>query len=83
MMRLCGHLFVFVGDSCFGTHEVARFAHRNRGRLVLASALHPEANLFDPPPPYRGNGRPRVKGGRRLEPREAARRRRRLTVGWY
>jgi hypothetical protein len=86
MMRLPGRRFVFVGDSGYGTHEVARFAHRHRGRLVLVSKLHPEANLFDPPPPYRGNGRPRVKGGRRPRPREAveaARRRRRLTVGWY
>ena len=43
-------------------HEVARFVHRHRDRLTLVSKLHPEANLFDPPPPYRGKGRPRVKG---------------------
>ena len=64
----------------------ARFVHRHRQRLVLISKLHPEANLFEPPPPYRGKGRPRVKGGRRPRPREgvaAARRRRKLTVGRY
>ena len=81
-----GRRFVFVGDGGYGTHELARFAHRHRARLSLVSKLHPEANLFDPPPPYRGTGRPRVKGERRPKPREAveaARRRRRLTVGWY
>jgi hypothetical protein len=86
MIRCPGRRFAFVGDSGFGTHEVARFFHRHRCRLTLVSKLHPEANLFDPPPPYRGLGRPRVKGGRRPRPREAvasARRRRRITVGWY
>ena len=86
LIRFPGRRFVFVGDSAYGTHEVARFVHRHRRRLVLFSKLHPEANLFDPPPPYRGKGRPWVKGGRRPKPREgvaAARRRRRLTVGWY
>jgi DDE superfamily endonuclease len=78
--------FVFVGDSAYGTHEVARFCHRHRGRLCLISKLHPEANLFEPPPAYDGKGRPRVKGQRRSKPREAvatARQYKRLTVGWY
>jgi hypothetical protein len=81
-----GRRFVFVGDSAYGTHELARFCHRHRHRLGLVSKLHPEANLFEPPPAYHGNGRPRVKGARRLKPREAvskARRLERLTVGWY
>jgi DDE superfamily endonuclease len=78
--------FVFVGDSAYGTHEVARFVDRHRDRLILVSKLHPEANLFEPPPVYSGKGRPRVKGERRPKPREAvsaARRHKRLTVGWY
>jgi hypothetical protein len=78
--------FVFVGDSAYGTHEVARFCHRHPRRLALVSKLHPEANLFEPPPAYDGNGRPRVKGARRPKPREAvsaARRHKRLTVSWY
>jgi hypothetical protein len=78
--------FVFVGDSAYGTHEVARFVHRRRDRLCLVSKLHPEANLFEPPPPYKGKGRPAVKGKRLVKPREAvsaARRFKRLTVGWY
>jgi hypothetical protein len=78
--------FIFVGDSAYGTHEVARFVDRRCKRLCLVSKLHPEANLFTPPPPYRGKGRPAVKGKRLPKPREAvaaARRYRRLTVPWY
>jgi DDE superfamily endonuclease len=78
--------FVFVGDSTYGTHEVARFCRRHRERLALVSKLHPDANLFEPPPTYTGKGRPRVKGRRRPKPREAvaaARRFKRRTVGWY
>jgi DDE superfamily endonuclease len=81
-----GRRFVFVGDSAYGTHELARFADRNRGRLTLVSKLHPEANLFEPPPPYDGLGRPRVKGMRLPKPRQAVAatpRRRRMTVAWY
>ena len=81
-----GRRFVFVGDSAYGTHELARFADRNRARLALVSKLHPEANLFEPPPPYDGLGRPRVKGARLPKPRqavEATPRRRRMTVAWY
>jgi hypothetical protein len=86
LMRFPARRFAFVGDSGYGTHEVARFVRRHGDRLTLVSKLHPEANLFEPPPPYSGKGRPRVKGDRRPKPREgvaAARRRRRLTVGWY
>jgi DDE superfamily endonuclease len=86
LIRFPGRRFVFVGDSGYGTHEVARFCRRHRGRLTLVSKLHPDANLFDPPGPYRGTGRPRVKGRRLPKPRAAAaaaRRLRRLTVPWY
>jgi hypothetical protein len=81
-----GRRFVFVGDSAYGTHEMARFADHNRERLTLVSKFHPEANPFEPPPPYDGHGRPRVKGTRRPKPRqavEASSRRRRMTVAWY
>ena len=64
--------FVFAGDSGYGTHEVARFCRRHRARLTLVSKLHPDANLFDPPPAYSGKGRPRVKGARVPKPRQAA-----------
>jgi hypothetical protein len=81
-----GRRFGFVGDSGYGRHEVARFAHRHRDRLTLVSKIHPEANLFEPPPPYGGKGRPRIKGARVPRPREgvaSTRQRRELTVGWY
>lgn len=76
---------VFVGDSSYGTHEVACFVYRQRNRLTLISKLHPDANLFAPPPVRKGPGRPRVKGRRLAKPRAAAQRqrRRRLRVGWY
>jgi hypothetical protein len=83
--RFPDRAFVFAGDSGFGSHAVARFGRRHRGRLTVVSKLGPDANLFDPPPAYRGIGRPRVKGDRRPKPREvvATARRTRLTVPWY
>lgn len=85
LLRFPDRTFVFAGDSGFGTHEVARFCRRHRRRLTLVSKCHPDINLFAPPPPYRGKGRPRVKGDRVPKPREAAAtaRRTRLTVTWY
>jgi hypothetical protein len=85
LIRFPDRAFVFAGDSGYGTHEVARFCYRHRGRLTLVSKLHPDANLFDLPPPYAGKGRPRVKGARRPKPRQAAATaaRARLSVVWY
>jgi hypothetical protein len=86
LMRFPDRTFVFAGDSGYGTHEVARFCHRHRTRLTLVSKLHPDANLFDPPPPYSGTGRPRIKGDRRKKPRQAVAAARAFTrrrVGWY
>lgn len=86
LLRFPGRAFVFAGDSGYGTHEVGRFFHRHRDRLTLVSKLHPDANLFDPPPPYAGKGRPRVKGARRLKPRQAVTAATTFTtseVGWY
>ena len=78
--------FRFVGDAGYGTHEVARFAHRHRARLTLVSKFHPDANRYDPPPAYSGKGRPRVKGRRRAKPKAVVARthgRQRWQVGWY
>jgi hypothetical protein len=85
LLRFPDRRFVFVGDAGYGTHELARFAARYGARLTLVSKLHPEANLFAPPPPYRGNGRPPVKGARRPKPRQAvaAADLRSETVAWY
>ena len=77
--------FVLVGDAGYGTHEVARFCHARREQLTLVSKLHPQANLFEPPPPYAGKGRPRVKGAALPKPSQAAAaaRLRRAVVRWY
>ena len=86
LIRVPGRRFAFAGDSAFGTHEVARFCRRHRARLTLVSKLHPEANRYDPPGPYRGVGRPPVKGARRAKPSQAAgpdARPDELTVDWY
>jgi hypothetical protein len=85
LVRFPERTFVFTGDSGYGTHEVARFCHGHRDRLTLVSKLHPDANLFAPPPPYAGNGRPRVKGKRLPKPRQAAATapRAQLSVVWY
>jgi hypothetical protein len=89
LLRFPNRTFVFTGDSGYGTHEVARFCHRHRDRLTLVSKLHPNANLFDPPAPYTGKGRPRVKGARRPKPRAAVAAAAAATgftrreVGWY
>jgi hypothetical protein len=86
LLRFPQRRFVFVGDSGYGTHEVARFAYRHRHRLTLVSKLHPKANLYTPPPRYRGQGRPRVKGHALPKPCEVVAGRRRfrwLTVPWY
>lgn len=79
-----GRHFLFVGGSGFGTHELARYVARRR-RMELVSKLHPDAGLYEPPPPYGGKGRPRAKGDRLPTPRRAVEeaRLRRMTVGWY
>jgi hypothetical protein len=85
LRRFPDRRFVFVGDSGHGTHEVARSCHARRARLTLISKLHPEANLVEPPPPYTGKGRPRVKGAALPKPgaAAAAARLRRAVVRWY
>lgn len=79
--------FVFSGDGGFGTHELARFAHRHRSCLTLVSRFYPDANLYAPLPAVKGkrNGRPRKKGRKLAAPAEVVKRSRRsrLTVDWY
>lgn len=86
LLRFPNRSFIFTGDSGYGTHYVARFCHRHHKRLTLVSKLHPEANLFDPPPPKTGKGRPPVKGPRRPKPSQAVAAATSFPtheVGWY
>ena len=77
--------FVFAGDSGYGSHEMARLASASQGRLTLVSKFYPDANLYEPPPPYAGNGRPRVKGAKLPTPAGGGGQgqRTRLNVAWY
>ena len=54
---LPGRAFLFAGDSGYGSHELARFAQRQQGRLALVSRFNADANLYGQPPPYAGKGR--------------------------
>ena len=62
--------FTLTGDGGYGSHEMARFAHRHRRRLTLVSRFCPDANLYEPPPVVVGkrNGRPRQKGAKLPSP---------------
>jgi hypothetical protein len=80
--------FVFAGDGGYGTHALARFAHRHRRHLSLVSLFYPNAGLYDPPPEVVGkrNGRPRKKGARRPAPEAvvaATPEPTALNVSWY
>ena len=80
--------FVFAGDGGYGTHALARFAHRHQRHLSLVSLFYPNANLYDPPPEVVGkrNGRPRKKGAKRPAPEAvvaATSGRTALNVSWY
>jgi hypothetical protein len=77
--------FVFLGDGGYASHEFARFFHRHRRRAALVSRFLGTAALYDPPPKYRGNGRPRVKGRKRKTPEEvvAGGGLKKMIVNWY
>lgn len=77
--------FVLAGDGNYGSHEMARFASQRRGRLTLVSKFYPDAQLYEPPPPYSGHGRPRVKGQKSPTPEQvvASSAPTRSNVAWY
>jgi hypothetical protein len=80
--------FVFAGDGGYGTHALARFAHRHPRHLSLVSLFYPDANLYDPPPVVVGkrNGRPRKKGDKLPTPEAVVATTTELTawnVSWY
>jgi len=63
--------FICSADGNYATHELARLGARHRKRLTFVSHFYPDANLYAPPPPYSGQGRPRVKGKKLPTPEEA------------
>lgn len=79
--------FRFAGDGGFGTHELARFAHRFASVLTLVSRFYSDANLYAPPPQVKGkkNGRPRKKGRKLRSPEQVVQKSRgqKLKVRWY
>jgi hypothetical protein len=77
--------FLLTGDGNYATHELARFAARQGERLTLVSPFYADANLYEPPPPYTGRGRPRVKGAKLPTPQEVVTRSERIAwnVAWY
>jgi hypothetical protein len=56
--------FLLVGDGDFSSHETAHFAQRHKRQLTFVGRYYPDASLYEPPPPYSGKGRPRVKGAK-------------------
>lgn len=78
--------FVFAGDGGFGTHALARFAHRRGDHLTLISRFYPDANLYAAPATRSGKvGRPRKRGRKMPSPAQVVKRSKRtpLTVRWY
>jgi hypothetical protein len=77
--------FALAVDGGYGSHALARFAQQQRSRLHMVSKFPADANLYEPPPPYRGKGRPRQKGVKLPSPAQVVAQapRTRLTVAWY
>ncbi len=77
--------FLFAGDAGYGSHETAALACSQAGYVHVVSKFPANANLVEPPPPYTGSGRPRVKGKKVPRPQEvvAQAQRTRLNVAWY
>jgi hypothetical protein len=65
--------FVCCADGNYAAHELAEVAAANPRRLKFVSKFYPHANLFEPPPPYSGNGRPPVKGKESPDPAQVVR----------
>jgi hypothetical protein len=77
--------FVFAADQGYGSHEMAALSRHSRGRLTVVSKCYRDARRYEPPPPYSGHGRPRVKGAKLPTPQEVVARaqRTRRNVAWY
>lgn len=91
MLRILIHwfpdrTFVCCADGNYAAHELAELAAANPQRLKFVSEFYPDANLFEPPPRYSGNGRPPVKGKALPKPAQVVREtaeRTALHVAWY
>jgi DDE superfamily endonuclease len=78
--------FVCCADGNYASHELAELAAANPERLTFVSKFYEDANLFEPPPPYSGQGRPRVKGRELPKPARVAdetTERPEIEVAWY
>jgi hypothetical protein len=65
---------------------LAELAAAHPRRLKFVSKFDEDANRFEPPPPYSGQGRPRVKGKELPKPAQVVRETPKpsvLTVAWY
>jgi hypothetical protein len=60
--------FIVVGDTGYGTSETARLCQQHRRQLTVVSKFYGDASLYEPPPPRRTMGRPRVQGQRLPSP---------------
>ena len=78
--------FIVTADGGYASHELAELAARTRRKWTLVSLFYPDANLVEPPPPYSGKGRPRIKGKGLPSPAEVVEKttqRQILVVAWY
>src|SRR3954471_8124676 len=78
--------FVCAADGNYAAHELAGLAAAHPQRLKFVSKFYDNANLFEPPPPYAGQGRPRVKGKELPKPAQVVGdtgKRRVREVAWY
>lgn len=86
MRRFPDRVFLVTADGNYATHELAKLAARTPARLTFVSLFYPNANLVEPPPPYSGRGRPRVKGQDLPDPAKVVEdtpQRSVLEVAWY
>jgi hypothetical protein len=77
---------VVAADGGYASHELAELTARTSRNWTLVSLFYPDANLVEPPPPYSGKGRPRIKGKDLPSPAEVVentKRRQTLVVAWY
>jgi hypothetical protein len=78
--------FVCAADGDYAAHQLAELAAAHPKQLKFVSKFYPHANLFAPPPPYSGHGRPPEKGKELPDPAQVVRDTAQgslLKVAWY